>query len=58
MLTIVDDLTKECQALEVGHSLPGLQVTRVQDRLAMTRGLPKIITVDNGLEFISRAMDA
>ncbi|WP_407920188.1 IS3 family transposase [Geobacter pickeringii] len=58
VLTIVDDLTKECPALEVDHSLPGLRVTRVLDRLASTRGLPKVITVDNGPEFISRAMDA
>jgi putative transposase len=58
VLTIVDDLTRECPALEVDHSLPGLRVTRVLDRLAATRGLPKVITVDNGPEFISRAMDA
>lgn len=58
VLTIVDDLTRECPALEVDHSLPGLRVTRVLDRLAATRGLPKVITVDNGPEFISKAMDA
>lgn len=58
VLTIVDDLTRECPALEVDHSLPGQRVTRVLDRLAVTRGLPKVITVDNGPEFISKAMDA
>jgi putative transposase len=58
VLTIVDNLTRECPALEVDHSLPGLRVTRVLDRLAATRGLPGIITVDNGPEFISKAMDA
>lgn len=58
VLTIVDDLTRECPALEVDHSLPGLRVTRVLDRLAETRGLPEVITVDNGPEFISKAMDA
>jgi putative transposase len=58
VLTIVDDLTRECPALEVDHSLPGLRVTRVLDRLAATRGLPEVITVDNGPEFISKAMDA
>jgi putative transposase len=58
VLTIVDDLTRECPALEVDHSLPGLRVVRVLDRLAATRGLPRIITVDNGPEFISKAMDA
>jgi putative transposase len=58
VLTIVDDLTRECPALEVDHSLPGQRVTRVLDRLAATRGLPAVITVDNGPEFISKAMDA
>lgn len=58
VLTIVDDLTRECPALEVDHSLPGLRVIRVLDRLAATRGLPKVITVDNGPEFISKAVDA
>lgn len=58
VLTIVDDLTRECPALEVDHSLPGQRVTRVLDRLAATRGLPQVITVDNGPEFISKAMDA
>ena len=58
VLTIVDDLTRECPALEVDHSLPGLRVTRVLNRLAATRGLPEVITVDNGPEFISKAMDA
>lgn len=58
VLTIVDDLTRECPALEVDHSLPGQRVTRVLDRLAMTRGLPEVITVDNGPEFISKALDA
>lgn len=57
VLTIVDDFTKECPALEVDHSLPGQRVTRVLDRLALTRGLPEMITVDNGPEFISKAMD-
>lgn len=57
VLTIVDDLTKECPALEVDHSLPGQRVARVLDRLAQTRGLPEIITVDNGPEFISKALD-
>lgn len=57
VLTIVDDLSRECPVLEVDHSLPGQRVTRVLDRIAMTRGLPEVITVDNGPEFISKALD-
>lgn len=58
ILTVVDDLSRECPVLEVDHSLTGLRVTRVLDRIALTRGLPEVITVDNGPEFISKAMDA
>jgi putative transposase len=57
VFTIVDDFSRECPALEVDHSLPGQRVTRVLDRIAMTRGLPEVITVDNGPEFISKALD-
>lgn len=44
--------------LEADHSLTGLPVTLVLDRIALSRGLPEVITVDNGPEFISKAMDA
>jgi putative transposase len=47
-LTIVDDCTRECLAIEVDTSITGLRVQAVLDRLADTRGLPKSITVDNG----------
>jgi putative transposase len=57
VLTIVDDLSRECPALEADHSLTGKRVARVLGRIALTRGLPDIITVDNGPEFISKALD-
>lgn len=57
-LTVVDDLSKECPVLEVDHSLTGQRVARVLERVALTRGLPDLITVDNGPEFISKALDA
>ena len=56
-LNIVDDYTRECPAIEVDHSLPGLRVVRVLDRLAETRGLPETIVVDNGPEFAGRVLD-
>jgi putative transposase len=56
-LNIVDDFTRECVAIEVDRSLPGLRVTRVLDRLAAD-GLPQTIVVDNGPEFAGRALDA
>ena len=58
VLTVVDDFTRECLALEVDTSLPGLRVARVLDQLAVLRGLPEEITVDNGPEFSGRVLDA
>ncbi len=57
-LNIVDDYTRECVAIEVDRSLPGLRVTRVLDRLRATIGLPHTIVMDNGPEFAGRTLDA
>jgi putative transposase len=57
-LTIVDDYSRECPAIEVDTSLGGVRVVNVLERLAEARGLPEIITVDNGPEFIGQALDA
>jgi len=55
---VVDDYTRECLAIEVDTSLPGLRVQQVLERLKEMRGLPASIKVDNyGSEFISKAMD-
>lgn len=56
-LNIVDDLTRECPAIEVDTSLPGRRVTRVLDRVAVDRGYPARLVVDNGPEFAGRALD-
>jgi putative transposase len=58
MLTIVDDCTRECPAIEVDTSLGGLRVRRVLDRIASERGLPEAIVVDNGPEFRGRVLAA
>ena len=56
-LPIIDNYTRECLAIEVGQSLKGEDVVHVLGRLCHTRGLPKTIKVDNGSEFISKALD-
>ena len=56
-LTIVDDFTRECPAIEVDFSLSGERVVRVLEQLALTRGLPRSIVCDNGPEFVSHALD-
>jgi len=55
-LTIVDDATHESVAIVPQHSMSGMQVTRILDDLAATRGIPQVIRTDNGKEFCSRAM--
>lgn len=56
-LNIVDDFTRECLAIEVDRSLPGLRVVRVLERLLETTDLPETIVVDNGPEFSGRTLD-
>lgn len=56
-LTVVDNYTRESLAIEVGQSLKGEDVVRVLDAVVAERGAPQTIKVDNGSEFISKAMD-
>jgi transposase InsO family protein len=55
-LTVVDDATHEAVVIEVERAISGMGVARVMDRLALTRGLPKVIRSDNGKEFCGKAM--
>lgn len=57
-LNVVDDFSRECLALEVDTSLPGLRVVRVLDRIVAVRGRPCSIVIDNGPEFAGKALDA
>lgn len=55
-LTVVDDATHEAVVIEVERAISGMGVTRVMDRLALSRGLPQVIRSDNGKEFCGKAM--
>lgn len=57
VLTVVDNFSRECLAVEVGQSIRGEQVVGVLNRLKYVRGLPGSIRVDNGSEFVSKAVD-
>ena len=57
-LTVVDDATHEAVVIEVERAISGMGVTRVLDRLALSRGLPMVIRSDNGKEFCGKAMVA
>lgn len=56
-LTIVDDYSRECLAIEVDTSINGKRVAAVLERLADLRGLPSSITVDHGPEFDGQVLD-
>lgn len=58
VLTVLDVYSRECVALEAGVRFRGEDVGRVLSAAAERRGsLPKVISVDNGTEFTSRALD-
>lgn len=55
-LNVIDDFNREALAIEVDTSLPAVRVTRVLDSIAVERGYPTRIRVDNGPEFVSTAL--
>lgn len=57
-LTIVDNYSRQCMAIYVGQSLKGDDVVAVMNQLKMIHlAVPERIQVDNGSEFISKALD-
>lgn len=58
LFTLVDDCTRECPVITVDLSLGADRVVQVLEGLAVTRGLPRTLVMDNGPEFQSRALDA
>lgn len=57
-LTVLDVYTRESLALVADRSLTGVKVAAALTPIVARRGTPMAITVDNGGEFVSRAMDA
>ena len=58
MLTVGDDFTRECLAIEVATSLPANKVVAVLGRLVEEHGAPQYLKSDNGSEFIAHALQA
>ncbi len=56
-LTMVDDYSRKCHRIEVDTSIGGARVVRVLNEIAKGEGLPELITIDNGPEFIGKALD-
>jgi len=58
VLTVVDQFTRECLTLFADdNSLSGEKVATALDKVVALRAAPESITVDNGTEFASKAMD-
>ncbi len=53
---MADDYNREALAIEVDFSLPASRIIRVLDRIALQRGYPEKLRLDNGPEFISVAL--
>ncbi len=53
---IVDDFNREALAIEVDLNLPAPRVIRVVEEVALFRGYPEKLRVDNGPEFVSLAL--
>ena len=57
LLTLVDIFTRECLAIEVGQQMTGEDVVQTLNQVLQDRQKPRQIFLDNGNEFISKALD-
>ena len=55
-LTVVDEYTRECLAIDVAGSIRSRRVIDVLSRLVSVRGAPLFMRSDNGPEFVSQAI--
>jgi len=55
-LTVIDEFTRECLAIDVAGSIRSRRVIEVLARLISERGAPRHLRSDNGPEFVSRAI--
>jgi putative transposase len=55
-LTVVEEYTRECLAIEVSAKIRSSDVIDTLSRLMSTHGMPRYLRSDNGPEFISSAL--
>jgi putative transposase len=55
-LSVVDEFTRECLAIDVAGSIRSTRVIEILTRLISERGAPAFIRSDNGPEFVSLAI--
>ena len=55
-LTVIDEYTRECLAIDVAGSIRSGRVIEVLAKLVTVHGAPRYLRSDNGPEFVSRAV--
>src|SRR5258708_15938541 len=55
-LTVIDEFTRECLAIDVAGSIRSNRVIEVLSKLVSVHGAPAYLRSDNGSEFVSRAV--
>jgi len=55
-LTVIDEFTRECLAIDVAGSIRSSRVIEVLKRLISLHGAPRYLRSDNGPEFVSHAI--
>jgi putative transposase len=55
-LTVVDEYTRECLAIEVSGAIRSTRVIDVLSKLMRIHGMPRYLRSDNGPEFVSKAL--
>ena len=55
-LTVVDEYTRECLAIEVSSRIRSSEVIDTLSRLMSSHGMPRYLRSDNGPEFVSGAL--
>ena len=56
MLTVIDECSRECLAIQVGWRMPSVDVISALEELVCQRGAPVYIRCDNGPEFIAEKL--
>lgn len=55
-LTIIDEYTRECLAIDVNGTIRSARVIDVLSKLMRIHGVPRYLRSDNGPEFVSKAL--
>jgi len=58
VFNLIDEFSRKALAGDVDTSLPGARVVQTLERVVDTRGTPDEVVIDNGPEFIGKALDA